>query len=141
MCIYCSPGTYWTLRQIYACIFSFNPNSTRKIVFGFWFLRGFFWWFFLFCFVFVFCFLGLHSQKVPKLGVKLELQLLAYTTATATQDLSRICKLHHRSQQCQILKALSKTRDQTTTSWLLVGFLSNAQQWELQGIFLYVFCR
>jgi len=38
--------------------------------------------FFLFSF---FVFLGLHSwqMKVPKLGVKLELQLPAYTTATA----------------------------------------------------------
>ena len=27
-------------------------------------------------------------MEVPKLGVELELQLLAYTTATATQDLS-----------------------------------------------------
>ena len=33
-----------------------------------------------------FCFLGLHSQhmEVPRLGVELELQLPAYTTATAT---------------------------------------------------------
>ena len=39
--------------------------------------------FFFFFFTF---FLGLHLQhmKVPRLGVKLELQVLAYTTATAT---------------------------------------------------------
>ena len=30
---------------------------------------------------------------VPKLGVESELQLLAYTTATATLDLSCICDL------------------------------------------------
>ena len=37
-------------------------------------------------------FLGLYLQhmEVPRLGVELELQLLAYTTATATQDLSHI---------------------------------------------------
>ena len=38
--------------------------------------------------IFFFCFLGLHLQhmEVPRLGVKLELQLPAYTTATAMQD-------------------------------------------------------
>ena len=30
-------------------------------------------------------------MEVPRLGVKLELQLLAYTTATAMQDPSYIC--------------------------------------------------
>ena len=45
----------------------------------------------------LFCFLGLHQthMEVPRLGVKLELQLLAYTTATAMQNLSHFCKLHH----------------------------------------------
>ena len=44
---------------------------------------------------------GLHSQhiEVPKLGVELELQLLAYTTATATWDLSHVCDLLHSSWQ------------------------------------------
>ena len=39
---------------------------------------------------FVFCFLGPHPQhmEVPRLGVESELRLLAYTTATAMQDLS-----------------------------------------------------
>ena len=38
------------------------------------------------------CFLGLHLQQMeaPRLGVELELQLLAYTTATATQDRSHV---------------------------------------------------
>ena len=31
----------------------------------------------------------------PRLGVPLELELLAYTAATATPDPSRICDLHH----------------------------------------------
>ena len=41
---------------------------------------------------FIFCFLGLHlwHMEVPRLGVKLELQLLAYATATAMQDLSSV---------------------------------------------------
>ena len=33
-------------------------------------------------------------MEVPRLGVKSELQLLVYITATATQDLSHICDLH-----------------------------------------------
>ena len=33
-------------------------------------------------------------MEVPRLGIKLELQLLAYTTATATPDPSHIYKLH-----------------------------------------------
>ena len=32
-------------------------------------------------------------MEVPRLGVKLELQQLAYATATAMPDLSRICDL------------------------------------------------
>ena len=41
-------------------------------------------------------FLGLHlrQMEVPRLGVELELQLLAYTIATAMLDLSHICDLH-----------------------------------------------
>ena len=35
-----------------------------------------------------------------RLGIQLELQLLAYTTATAKWDLSRACDLHHGSRQC-----------------------------------------
>ena len=50
---------------------------------------------------FSFFFLGLHPlhMEVPRLGVELVLQLLAYTTATATADLSCVCDLHHNSQQ------------------------------------------
>ena len=60
----------------------------------------------------VLSFLGLHSQhvEVPGLGVELELQLPAYTTATATQDLHHICNRHHSSWQD--LNPLSKAKDQ-----------------------------
>ena len=56
--------------------------------------------------VFIFLvFLGPHSRhmEVPRLGVKSELQLLAYATATATPDPSLVCDLHHSSRQCWIL--------------------------------------
>ena len=61
------------------------------------------------------CFSGLHPRPVeaPGLGVSSELQLLAYTTATAVPDLSCICDLHHSSWQCWILNPLSEARDQT----------------------------
>ena len=52
-------------------------------------------------------------MEVLRLGLELELQLLAYTTATATQDLSHVCDLHHRSWQRWILNPLSKARDRT----------------------------
>ena len=48
-------------------------------------------------------------MKVPRLGVKWELQL----SATAMQDPSHIYDLYYRSQQCQILNSLSKARDWT----------------------------
>ena len=52
-------------------------------------------------------------MEVPRLGVESELQLPAYTTATATQDLRRLCDLHHSSWQCWILNPLSEARDGT----------------------------
>ena len=50
-------------------------------------------------------------MEVPRLGAELELQLLAYTTATASQEPSPICDLYHSSQQCWILNPLSESRD------------------------------
>ena len=64
------------------------------------------------CF-FLFVFLGPHPWHMegPRLGAESELQLPAYTTGTATPDPSRVCDLHHRSWQHQILNPLSKGRD------------------------------
>ena len=52
-------------------------------------------------------------MEVPRLGLESELQLPAYATAIAMTDLSRICNLHHSSQQWQILNTLSEARDWT----------------------------
>ena len=71
------------------------------------------WW--TFAVLTRFLFLGPHvlHMEVPRVGVQSELQLLAYTTATATPNLSSIFDLHHSSWQCWILKLLSKARDRT----------------------------
>ena len=55
----------------------------------------------------IFFLLELHlwHMEVPGLGVKSELHLQAYTTATAMQDLSHICDIH------QILNPLSEASD------------------------------
>ena len=79
------------------------------------------WVIFLFFFV---LFLGPHRwhMEVPRIGVVLELWLPAYSIATATQAPSRVCHLHHSSQQCQIFHPLSETRGWThilmDTSWV-----------------------
>ena len=61
-----------------------------------------------------FIWLHLWHMEVPGLGVKSELQLQAYATATAMPDPScLICNLHHSSRQCQILNPLTEAKDQT----------------------------
>ena len=58
---------------------------------------------------------GLRPQhmEVPKQGIELELQLSAYTTATAMRDPSRVFDLHHSSRQHWIPNPQSEARDQT----------------------------
>ena len=56
-------------------------------------------------------------MDVPRLEVASELHLLAYTTATTTQDLRYICDLYLGSQQGQILNPPSKASDRT---WVLM---------------------
>ena len=52
-------------------------------------------------------------MEVPGPGVELELQLQAYTTATAALDWSHICKLCHGLWQQQTLNSLNEARDRT----------------------------
>ena len=40
----------------------------------------------------------MRHMEVPRLGVKSELQLLAYTTAIAMPDTSRVCDLYTTTQ-------------------------------------------
>ena len=60
-------------------------------------------------------FLGpyLRHMEVPRLGVESELEVPAYTTATATLDPICICDLHCSLLQPWIFNLLSEARDQT----------------------------
>ena len=62
--------------------------------------------------IFFLFFLRPHSwhMEIPRLGVELEQQPLAYATATATWDPSFVCNLHHSSQQGWILNPLIGAR-------------------------------
>ena len=88
-----------------------------------------------FSFFLFFFFLGPHwrPREVSRLGYKSELQLLAYTTATAMQDPSCIFDLHHSSQQHQILNPLSKARDGThdfiVPSWICFCCATMGTHW------------
>ena len=50
-------------------------------------------------------------MEFPRLGDGSEPQLPAYTTTTATWDLSHVYELHHSSWKFQIPNTLSKARD------------------------------
>ena len=69
-----------------------------------------------------FSWLHLWHMVFLRLKVESELQVPAYTTATATQDPSCIFDLHHSSRQHRILNPLSEARDRTPilmdTSWV-----------------------
>ena len=75
-------------------------------------------YFFIIIIIIIFVFLPFlvplpQHMEVPRLGFESELQLPAYDRATAMRDLSHVCNLHHRSQQCWILNPLCKARDRT----------------------------
>ena len=71
---------------------------------------------FIYIYLFVICFLGLHPRHMDasRLGVDQScMQLPAYTTATAMQDLSCVCNLYISSWQPWILNPPIKARDGT----------------------------
>ena len=84
-------------------------------------------------FFFFLCLLGPHVGHVgvPRLGVKLELQPSAYTTATAMWDLSLVFDLYHNPWQCWILSPLSEAGIEPASTWIVVGFVTAEPQWEL----------
>ena len=97
-------GQVWTSGT--KAPFSSSPSMTVMFLFF-----AFFW--------------GPHlwHMEFPRLEVKSELQLPAYTRATAMPDPSFIEDLHHSLWQCQILNLMSKARDRThifmDASWVL----------------------
>ena len=64
-------------------------------------------------FFFFFLWLRLQHMEVPRLGGGIRAAASAYTTATATLDLTHICNLCCSLWQPWILNQLSKARDQT----------------------------
>ena len=101
-------GRTETLQQT---VWPAKPKKSITFIYYIYYLHSIF---------FLFSFLGLRllQMEVPRLGVQLELQLLAYVTATATQDPSYVCNLHHSSRQHWILNPLAEARDPTSSSWV-----------------------
>ena len=77
---------FFSSSPCYLCIFVFEDSIAIA---------------FIYSFIYVFLGLNLWHMEVLRIGVKLELELPAYTIATAMQDQSCVCDLHHSSRQCQ----------------------------------------
>ena len=67
------PSTYGPGEGTYTLDYPGEPKVTSAFIYFFFFFQPQLW-----------------SMEVPRLGVKLKLQLLAYATVTATQDLSHV---------------------------------------------------
>ena len=80
---------------------------------------------------FIFCFLSFFLMEVPRLGVELELQLLACVTVIIWPNLSCVCDLRYSSQQYRILNPLNKARDQTHILMDTSSVVTTEPQWEL----------
>ena len=86
-----------------------------KVVFG---ERIFFFFFFFLLFR------ATLVAFVTRLGVKAELQLTAYTTATATQDPSHICYYPTAHGNTGSLTHWARPWTEPASSWILVGFVN-----------------
>ena len=107
----------WLILCEFHMIFCFCVSTGKRVFLVFW------------VFFFFFLFFVLHSwhMEVPRLGVESELQMLAYTTATATPDPSCVCHLHHSSWQCQILNQLIRCANSKTV-FLIHGAKSDGNK-------------
>ena len=87
-------------------------------------------WHFFSC---LFFFLGQYLQhvEVPRLEAESELQLPAYTTATAAQDLSHASATYTTARSSAgSLTYWVRPGIEPASSWILVGFISAEPQWE-----------
>ena len=76
---------------------------------------------------------------------RIELQMLAYTTTTATRDLSGVCNLRYSSQQQWIPDSFTEARDGThilmDTSWIHFCCTTRGMPWLFFSIlFLALLC-
>ena len=72
------------------------------------------------------------AYRGSQLRIKLELQLPAYTTATATPYPSHVCELHHSSLQRGSLTHWARPGIELKSSWILVRFITAEPRRELQ---------
>ena len=114
--VYSTPLLTFTFSQVLyvgllliCCFFSFFFG----FVFIFFVFSFFFFFFFFFFLLFRAAYVAYGSSQAR---VKLEWQLPAYTTDTATWNPSSVCDLCQSSQQCRIPDPLSKARVRTTSS-------------------------
>ena len=82
-------------------------------------------------------------MEVLRLGVELELQLPAYTSATVTWDPSHVCNLHHSFMATPDPQLMSEARDQThifmdTSQIRLYCATTGTPTWELSKILFVV---
>ena len=74
-------------------------------------------------------------MEVPRLGVKSELKLPAYTTATAMQDLSCVSATYTTAHgNTESLTHRVRPGIEPSSSWIVVGFVTVEPQQELPKI-------
>ena len=109
----CTAETVHIVNQLYVCM----------CVYTYIYL-----YFFSFFFFFSFLVPPLRHMEVPRLGVELELQLLAYTIATAMGDPGHICDIHHSPQRPNPLTHWVRPGIEPTSSWILLHYC-----WAMMG--------
>ena len=82
---------------------------------------------------FSFFFSGPQVQymEVPRLGIKSEIQLPAYTTAMAMPDPNYFCNLHDSHSNARYLTHWAGPGIEPASSWILVGIVTTETQWKL----------
>ena len=91
----------------------------------------------IFCLVVCLCFMGPHPRhmqhmEVPRLGVKLELQLPTYTTDTVSEPCLQPIPQHTTAHSnARSLTHWVRSGIEPTTSWFLVRFVSAVPRSEL----------